>query len=184
MEADEVMTMNNKKGFTLIELIVAISLVTMVSVFIAGFITPLFKSYSTQERYNFVSNQINSALIDMTSKLQFADKVTVGASGGATSGLDRKIYSSSDAIYYEGGEKFGKTYFSGCKSAVTFERIDNQTIEVTITAYDTGLSVTSSATVKIEGTGSAGIGTEGGSALSGKIAYHVPERKDLINHPE
>jgi prepilin-type N-terminal cleavage/methylation domain-containing protein len=173
--------MNNKKGFTLIELIIAIALMAMVSAFVAGFMTPMYKTYISQQTFNYVNNQCNTAVTSIVEQIKYADSLAIGKDSDAN--LDQSIKQSTNVIDYDGHTKFDENFFEKSNITLEFEKVADRTLLVTVKATGENVSTQVCSSVQLNGLGSDAIATNG-SVTSNKLAFHVTPRKDLITNPE
>jgi len=74
----------NSAGFTLLELLVSISIFTIVALIMAGSVVSVFNANKKSQALKVVMNNMNFAVEDMTRRIRFGDTYHCGTSGTLT----------------------------------------------------------------------------------------------------
>ncbi len=113
---------SGKKGFTLIELVATLVLVSVVGVFLLSLIAPIFNIYGAASKKIEAQSMTDTIFNELRNKLEFAKDFAV--SGDKT----ELAYGLPDdaAVYTIAGETFGKSIFPETEFNIniTFEEED------------------------------------------------------------
>jgi len=148
-----------KKGMTLIELIVSITIFSVVMIFIMGMITPLLKSYGESAALQQCRTLVDNTVDDIARQLQYADDVKVGTglvSASTIKSVELVADGSLHAIKYDGTVHLDADHLMGYDiTELKFEQLDDDAgnptkglrITLTLTDPSSGITQTGVSTV-------------------------------------
>ncbi len=122
--------MNKKKGYTLIELIIAMALMAIIGLFVMGFMMPMMKNYNQQ-------NKVRNAKDVATLMITYLKEEIHCATGNINTGTEGpEVYRIiNDATLTRNGITSSQIKVDDFKISLKFTSVDNA-IKISVVVYD------------------------------------------------